>query len=255
LSKTIVITGGGAGLGLTLARAFVADGHAVVLLGRTFSKVDAAAAGIGEKAMAVECDVASPASVKRAFAAVAERFPKIDVLINNAAIFIPSAVADASDDLIVQTININLTGAILCARAAIPMLGEGGQIINITSESVDLPFAHLSLYQSSKAGLERFSMSLHRELEDQGIRVGFVRAGSMVGGEHSMDGDPEAWMRFFQACERRGLRLLERPNSNYASLIQVFRLLIDMPADLHAASIGLHAFGPGIPATQLLNQS
>jgi NAD(P)-dependent dehydrogenase (short-subunit alcohol dehydrogenase family) len=252
VSKSIVITGGGAGLGLTLARAFAADGHSVVLLGRTLSKLEAAAASIGERAMAVQCDVASPDSVKRAFAAIAERFPKIDVLINNAAIFIPSTVADASDELIVQTININLAGAILCARAAIPLLAGGGQIINISSESVDLPFAHLSLYQASKAGLERFSMSLHRELEDLGVRVSLVRAGSMVGGDHSMDGDPQAWALFFQACDRRGLRLLERPNSNYASLIPVFRALLDMPADLHAASIGLHAFGPGTPATTRL---
>ena len=116
MSKIIVITGAGAGLGKNLAQRFASDGDTVVLLGRTFSKVQAVAAEIGDRAMAVECDVASADSVRAAFAKVAERFPKIDVLINNAAIFSPSTVAEASDEHIIDTINTNLVGAIFCAR-------------------------------------------------------------------------------------------------------------------------------------------
>ena len=68
MSKVIVITGAGVGLGRALARRFAADGETVVLLGRTAAKVEAAAQEIGERAMAVACDVASPDSVRAAFA-------------------------------------------------------------------------------------------------------------------------------------------------------------------------------------------
>lgn len=242
MPKTIVITGAGRGLGLTLARTFAENGDHVVLLGRTLSKLEDAAASIGERAMAVQCDVSSPDSVRAAFAAIAERHPKIDVLINNAAIFIPSTIAEASDELILSSINTNLTGAILCARAAIPMLGAGGQIINVSSESVELPFALLILYQSSKAGLEKFSRLLHDELQKDGIRVSFVRAGQMVDDTSAMTGgDPEVWGRFFQACLENGINLMQRPLTRYASLAPIFRMLIDLPPDLYTESVMLHA--------------
>jgi meso-butanediol dehydrogenase/(S,S)-butanediol dehydrogenase/diacetyl reductase len=247
MSKAIVITGAGAGLGLTLARDFVADGHDVILVGRTYSKVQEAAESLGSRAMAVQCDVASPDSVRRAFAAIVGRFPQIDVLINNAAIFIPSTVAEASDDLILQTININLTGAILMCRAAIPMLSAGGHIINVTSESIELPYAHLALYQASKAGLERFTLSLHRELEEAGLRASFLRAGTMMGDQKEMQGDPKAWARFFEACQARGLNLVGRPVTQFTSVASIFRALIDLPPDLHAVSVALHGRTPELP--------
>ncbi|HEY8385287.1 MAG TPA: SDR family NAD(P)-dependent oxidoreductase, partial [Porticoccaceae bacterium] len=75
MSKVIVITGAGVGLGRALARRFAADGDTVVLLGRTLSKVEAVAAEIGDRAMAVGCDVASPDSVRAAFAEIAKRHP------------------------------------------------------------------------------------------------------------------------------------------------------------------------------------
>jgi meso-butanediol dehydrogenase/(S,S)-butanediol dehydrogenase/diacetyl reductase len=151
MSKTIVITGAGVGLGRALARRFAADGENVVLLGRTSAKVEAAAAEIGTRAMAVGCDVSSAASVAASFAAIAGRYPRIDALINNAAVFEPFLIAEATDEQITKIIATNLTGAVLCARAAIPMLGSGGHIINVSSESVELPFPHFSIYQSSKA--------------------------------------------------------------------------------------------------------
>jgi meso-butanediol dehydrogenase/(S,S)-butanediol dehydrogenase/diacetyl reductase len=244
LSKVIVITGAGLGLGRALGRRFAADGDTVVLLGRTYSKVEAAAKEIGERAMAVACDVASPASVKAAFAEIAKRHPRIDVLINNAAIFEPFLIAEATDEQIMGTIATNLGGPILCSRSAIPMMGNGGHIINVSSESIDLPFPHLIMYQSSKAGLERFSIGLHRELESSGIRVTSVRAGSMMEEGKVWNVDPAAQMRFAKAAMEAGLNLRERPISQFTSVTNVFRAIVDMSPDLHAVSISLHARKP-----------
>jgi meso-butanediol dehydrogenase / (S,S)-butanediol dehydrogenase / diacetyl reductase len=244
MAKTIVITGAGVGLGRALARRFAADGEQVVLLGRTLAKVEAAAAEIGERAMAIGCDVRSSSSVAAAFAAIATRHPKIDVLINNAAVFEPFLIAEARDEQITQIITTNLTGAALCARAAIPLLGSGGHIINVSSESVELPFPHFSIYQSSKAGLERFSEALERELEPAGIRVTLVRAGQMMEPGKTWDIDPKAAARFAHAAMAVGLNLRERPISQFSSVTHIFRALIDLPADLHAATVILRARRP-----------
>ena len=78
------------------------------------------------------------------------------MLINNAAIFHPFLIEEATDDQIMTGVLANLAGPILCARSAIPMLNRGGHIINISSESIALPFPHLSVYQATKAGLRIF---------------------------------------------------------------------------------------------------
>jgi meso-butanediol dehydrogenase/(S,S)-butanediol dehydrogenase/diacetyl reductase len=244
VAKVIVITGAGAGLGRALARRFAADGETVVLLGRNAEKVQKVAAQIGERALALGCDVASPDSVRAAFASIAERHPRIDVLINNAAVYEPFLIAEATDDQILKAIATNLGGPILCSRAAIPLLGKGGQIINLSSESVGMLFPHLVVYQSSKAGLERFSQGLHHELEPNGIRVTTVRAGQMMDADKTWDIDPAVAMRFAQAAMAAGLKLRERPITQYTSVTTVFRALIDLPPDLHTQTVFLHARVP-----------
>ena len=241
MSKIIVITGAGLGLGRALARRFAADGDQVVLLGRTPAKLDAVAKEIGGAALAVPCDVSAPDQVRAAFAAIAERHNRIDVLINNAAVFEPFLVAEASDDQIMQTIAINLGGPILCARSAIPLMGRGGHIINLSSDSLETGYPHLTLYQTTKAGVERFSLSLQRELEADGIRVTFVRAGQMMDADKTWDIDPVARMRFAKAVMEAGINLMTKPISQFASVTQIFRTLIDLPPDLQATGITLQA--------------
>jgi len=244
MSKVIVITGAGAGLGRALARRFAADGETVVLLGRTLSKVEKVASELGDRALALECDIASPDSVRAAFSAIARRFPRIDVLINNAVIYQPFLIAEATDQQILQSVTTNLAGPIFCSRAAIALMGRGGHILNVTSESVGMNFPYLVMYQASKAGVERFSEGLHHELEQSGIRVTTVRAGSMMDADKTWDVDPAMLARFAQAAMAAGLNLMERPVSQFMSVTNVFRALIDLPPDLHAAVVKLHARKP-----------
>jgi meso-butanediol dehydrogenase / (S,S)-butanediol dehydrogenase / diacetyl reductase len=244
MPKVIAITGAGVGLGRALARRFAADGAAVVLLGRTFSKVEAAAAEIGAQAMAVGCDVRSPDSVRAAFAAIAARHPRIDVLINNAAVFEPFLIAQASDAQLLDSVGTNLVGAMLCARAAIPLMSRGSHIINVSSESVGMVFPHLVVYQSSKAGLERFSEGLHHELEPSGIRVTSVRAGQMFEEGKVWNIDPAAAVAFGKATAAVGLNLRERPISHFDSVTEVFSALLDLPADISVQNVRVHARKP-----------
>jgi NAD(P)-dependent dehydrogenase (short-subunit alcohol dehydrogenase family) len=229
MSKTIVITGAGVGLGRALARQFVADGDHVVLLGRTAAKVEAVAEELGAHAMAIGCDVSSPDAVRSAFAAIADQHNGVDVLINNAAIFEPFKIVNASDEQILNTVNTNLAGAMFCARAAIPVMGRGGHIINVSSESVVVPLPHLSVYQSSKAGLEQFSTNLLRE------------AGAMYEEGKNWDVDMQSKIDFHQAAVAAGINPAERPISQFNSVTGIFRMLIDLPADVQVAHINLHA--------------
>ena len=241
MSKVIVITGAGMGLGRSLARRFAADGDQVVLLGRSYAKVQAVADELGERALALECDVSSPDSVRAAFASFGKRHEKFDVLINNAAISQPFLLAEATDDQIVKIVSTNLIGPMLCARAAIPHMGHGSHIINVSSESVALKFPHMTVYQASKAGLERLSEGLQQELEASGIKVTLVRAGQMFEEGKTWDVDPEARMRFAQAAMRVGINLRERPLSHYKSVASVFRGLIDLPEDVQLGTVTIHA--------------
>jgi NAD(P)-dependent dehydrogenase (short-subunit alcohol dehydrogenase family) len=133
----------------------------------------------------------------------------------------------------------------LCVRSAIPMMERGGLIINVSSESVEMPFAHLIVYQSTKAGLERFSLGMQDELEEKGIRTCIVRAGQMFGPGMSVEMDPVAGARFAEATMKRGINLLGRGITHYDSATQIFRNVIDLPPDVHVDKVTYRARIPG----------
>lgn len=242
MGKTIVITGAGAGLGRALAQRFANEGETVILLGRTLAKVQALTEELGSPAMAVGCDVASADSVRDAFAEIATVHPKIDVLINNAAVYEPFTVAEATDAQIDSIIATNLNGPIYCCRSAIPMMEKGGHIINVTSESVETPFAMLSLYKATKGGLEAFSRALEDELEEGGIRVTTLRAGPMFDESKTSPGwDPAVAQRFYVESVKRGVDMRARPISHTSSVTGTFRALIDLPPDVKLTHISVGA--------------
>jgi NAD(P)-dependent dehydrogenase (short-subunit alcohol dehydrogenase family) len=242
MSKTIVITGAGAGLGRAMARKLAREGHRVVVLGRTPGKLAAVADEIGGGAWAQPCDVASAESVKTAFAEIASRAPRIDVLINNAAVYEPFTVAEATDRQITAPILTNLVGCVFAVRAALPLMKGGGHIINVSSESVALRFPMLSLYQASKAGLERFSEALKDELAGGGIRVTVVRAGTMYDEDTASDWPQDVRVRFGAACLAAGLDLRARPASHYRSVAAVIAELIDLPSDAATPLVTIEGF-------------
>jgi meso-butanediol dehydrogenase / (S,S)-butanediol dehydrogenase / diacetyl reductase len=242
LSKIIVITGAGAGLGRALARRFAADGETVVLLGRTLAKVEKVAAEIGTSATAVVCDVGSPDSVRAAFTAIGARHQKVDVLINNAGIYRPYTIAEATDAQILESIGTNLTGPVLCTRAALPLLPRGGHIINVSSESAAWNvFPMNTMYQATKMGLEKFSEAMVQELQPTGIKVTAVRAGAMYEEGMQLGLAPDLQRRWHEACIAVGLDFRKRPITHFKTVTDAFRAIIDLPPELHADFVSLHA--------------
>lgn len=242
MAKTIVITGAGDGLGRALARRFARDGETVVLLGRTASKVEAVAAELGEGHLAVQCDIGDPDSVRAAFARIAAKHPRIDVLINNAGIFEPFTIRGVSDAQVQSMVGANLLGPIFCTRAALDLLGEGGHVINVTSESVRVKFPMLWLYEATKAAVEHLSESIGRDLEAEGVRMSVVRAGQMMDETKTGTSWPmEIAMQFHQECAKVGINLRERPISHYNSVTDAFRAVIDSPPDVNIPFVALSA--------------
>lgn len=240
MGKTIIITGAGDGLGRALARRFAKDKETVILLGRTMSKVQAVADEIGAPHFALECDVANPDSVRAAFKAIAEKYPKIDVLINNAAVYEPFTLAEATDAQIAAQVNINLAGPIYCAREALPLLRGGGHIINVSSETVSIRMPMLWLYAGTKTALELMSDMWSRELEAEGVRVTVVQAGMMMDETKTGSSWPQdVSMRFGMENAKVGINLRERPISHYNSATTAFRAILDAPADLHMQMVVL----------------
>lgn len=241
MGKIIVITGAGAGLGRAIARRLAADGHELFLLGRTLAKLETAAAEFGALAHPILCDVADPDSVDRAFAEIASRVSRIDVLINNAGTFEPFSIREATNAQIASILNTNLAGPVYCSRAALPLMGKGSQILNIGSETVVVTAAMLALYQSSKAGLERFSKSLQQEVEPAGIRVTLIRAGKMFGPDMGFSMDPETARRFAEESLRLGIDNRKSALSQFASVAELIPPLLAMPEDIHIAEMMLEA--------------
>lgn len=176
------VTGASQGLGVAIARQLVEEGASVALLARSPEKLAAVAAEMGTTALPLACDVSDPDSVRRAFDRIAECWGHLDLLVNNAGIIGMALLETASDDSIFDQVSTNLVGPMLCSRAAIPLLraAGGGDVVNISSRSVELARPYLSVYSATKGGLETFSRTLAAELRPDAIRVSAIRVGPVA---------------------------------------------------------------------------
>lgn len=241
MGRRIAITGAGAGLGRAMARRLARDGHRLILLGRTLAKVEAVAGEIGGGAWAQPCDVSDPASVKAAFAAIARREGGIDVMINNAAVYEPLMIEDATEAQIAATLDTNLAGTIRCSQAAVALMAGGGHVINISTRTVAAPAVMLALYQTSKAGLERFTRTLREEVAERGIRVTMIRAAGMMDEDTRWDISSETAVRFREERARRGIDRGDNAVSQFASVAGLLPWLIGLPGDVGVTELMLEA--------------
>jgi 3-oxoacyl-[acyl-carrier protein] reductase len=174
-SPVAVITGGGSGIGLAMARIFAAAGYSVLITGRDAKRLQKAAANIPadkKQVTGIPCDVRDSASVERLFREVGKHHSTIDVLINNAGVAHSLAPVDQlSIETWREVIDTNLTGTFLVTRAALPLMRAGGTIVNNLSVAALQPFAGMAAYNASKFGALGFTHALREDLRKRGIRV------------------------------------------------------------------------------------
>lgn len=236
--KVAIVTGASRGMGKSMARTLVEAGARVAILARPSAQLTAAAAELGGAVIAVPCDVSDADQVRQAFAITAETFGRIDIVVNNAAICAPHRVEKSTDRQILDEIAINLAGPIFCAREAIPYLRKtgAGDIVNVSTESVRLPFPYLAIYAATKGGLETFSAGLRSEVRQDRIRVTTLRVGS-VGGTGITDGwSEEIKTEYFAHVQQSGHYALTgglaKPESIASALLEILLLPEDVNADL-----------------------
>ena len=176
--KVWFITGAGRGLGIDIAKAALAAGHAVVATGRNPDKV-ARAVGQNENLLAVKLDVTSPADATAAIAAAVDRFGRIDVLVNNAGNFYAGFFEEITPEDFRAQIETTMFGPINVTRAALPVLRaqRSGLLVTISSTAGIAGGEFLSAYAASKFGVEGWAESLAPEVAPFGIRTMIVEPG------------------------------------------------------------------------------
>src|SRR5665213_2054348 len=179
--KVALVTGAARGIGLATAKRFLAEGWRVALLdidGDNLKKTMAAIAR-PDVTLAISCDVADPAAVDKALAAVAQTFGRLDALVNNAGIAIFKPILDITYEDWSRVLAVNLTGPFLCTQAAVPLMRDtgGGAIVNITSISGLRASTLRTAYGTSKAGLAHLTKQQAAELAALGIRVNAIAPG------------------------------------------------------------------------------
>jgi len=177
-TKVWFITGAGRGMGVDIAQAALAAGHAVVATGRNPGAVTAAIGDV-EDVLVVELDITSLSSAERAVRAALDRFGRIDVLVNNAGNFYAGFFEELSPEQIERQLTTNLGGPMNVTRAVLPVMRKqrSGVVVSLSSTAGIVGQAFCSAYAASKFGLEGWMESLRFELEPFGIHTMIVEPG------------------------------------------------------------------------------
>lgn len=175
--KVAVVTGGNSGIGLAAAKRLKDEGARVAISGRSKKTLDEALKILGKDALAVQADVAKLGEIDKLFAAVSEKFGKIDVLFVNAGVakFVPlNAVTEEHYD---EIFDIDAKGAYFTIQKALPYLNDGASIVLNTSVAGQKGLANGTVYSATKAALRSFARSVAAELVGRNIRVNAVAPG------------------------------------------------------------------------------
>jgi NAD(P)-dependent dehydrogenase (short-subunit alcohol dehydrogenase family) len=184
--RCAVVTGGSRGLGEAIVQRLTQAGASVVLTGRgreALQRVESRVAASGGQALGVQADLASLADSQKVIDLTLERFGRIDILVNNAAVFPPSMFLEVSEETFDHTADTDLKGAYFLAQFAAKAMvsaGRGGRIINLLSTDAFRPTGFLSAYGAAKLGLWSATQAMAKELAEHRILVNALTPGSII---------------------------------------------------------------------------
>jgi NAD(P)-dependent dehydrogenase (short-subunit alcohol dehydrogenase family) len=182
--KAVLVTGAGSGLGEATARAFATEGCMIACVDINKMEVERVSRSLEAqdvRSIAIVCDVSNAEAVFSTVKIVGERFGRLDIVVNCAAIDHTLSIAEMTVEQWDQVININLRGPFLFAKAALPLMRQQheGHIINIASTAATRAWANAAAYHASKWGLVGFSRGFGVEGRADGIRVTTIIPGGM----------------------------------------------------------------------------
>lgn len=239
--QVVIVTGGGHGIGAAYCRGFAKEGAAVVIAERDAVAAQALEKELrseGCKALAIATDVAEVGATQEMASRTLEAFGRIDVLLNNAAMFstVPMSrvgIEEIPVDEWDRMMAVNLRGAFLCCRAVLPAMRQQkkGAIVNVSSGTAIYGAPTRIHYVTSKSGIIGFTRTLAREVGPDGVRVNVIAPGSTL----SEENPSEEVIKFRQG--RIGARALQR---------------LEYPSDLVGAALFLASEESGFITGQTL---
>ncbi|KPX53941.1 L-iditol 2-dehydrogenase [Pseudomonas amygdali] len=184
--KSALITGSARGIGRAFAQAYIQEGARVAIADINLQRAQATANELGPNAYAVSMDVTDQASIDQAIAAVVAQAGKLDILINNAALFDLAPIVGITRDSYERLFSINVAGTLFTLQAAARQMiaqGHGGKIINMASQAGRRGEALVAVYCATKAAVISLTQSAGLDLIKHGINVNAIAPG-VVDGEH-----------------------------------------------------------------------
>jgi len=175
--KTVLVTGGNSGIGLTAAQAFAAEGARVIITGRDEASLAAAKLTLGSSALAIRNDAGSVAAARELAQQLAAEHIRLDAVFINAGIAKFAPLPDVEETLWDQTFDINVKGPFFQIQALTPLLNQGASIVLNGSINAHIGMPASSVYAASKAALISLAKTLSAELLPRGARVNVISPG------------------------------------------------------------------------------
>lgn len=179
-SEVILVTGGTSGIGKAICNKFAQEGYHVATCARSEDKIKELQDTLGDEHLAEVCDVRDKDSIKSFYQNVIDRFGRLDVLINNAGVFIPGRIQDETDDIFSIMMETNLNASYIFSKLSIPHLkaSRNGQLFSICSTASITPYPNGGTYCISKYAQYGMTKVLREELKEDGVKVTAVLPGA-----------------------------------------------------------------------------
>ena len=244
MKKIVLVTGGGSGVGRSAALALLKAGYQVVIAGRRQETLDetlALAVNVDGQdtgcLVSIQSDVSDPDSVEALFAEIKTKFGRIDVLFNNAGVNVPSTVfGDLTYTEWKDTVDVNLTGVFLCARAAFNLMRsqkpQGGRIINNGSISAHVPRPGSAPYTSTKHGVNGLTKTIALDGRPYNIACGQIDIGNAL--------TPMA-ARMVQGVPQADLSIKAEPVMDVEHIGDAIVTMADLPLETNILSMTIMA--------------
>ncbi|GAB7524550.1 SDR family oxidoreductase [Paraburkholderia sp. 2C] len=198
-NKSVLITGGTSGIGLSTARLFIAEGARVAVTGRDEAAFERVKAELGENALVLKGDVRSIEDMRAIAAQIKDKFGGLDVVFANAGWAFPSAVDDIDEQLYNEIMDINVKGVVFTLQAVLPDLRAGASVILNTSFVAQTGKHGISLTAAAKAAVRSLARSWSYEFLDRKIRFNAIAPGAMKTPLITRWGMSDEWVRDRQA--------------------------------------------------------
>lgn len=194
-NKVAIITGGGGGIGLAIAKRFIQHQILTVIIGRDQEKLNAAAAELGPLCQPICQDLNDLSSIPRLVQQIIDRYGRIDIVVNNAGINQKKDFTDVSDEEFQRVLHINLSSVFALSREVVRYMETAGSgvIINISSMAAQYGIPKVIAYSASKSAIEGMTRAMAVELAPKGIRVNCIAPGFIATdmSEKALNGDAE----------------------------------------------------------------